>query len=227
VHARTLPAIGRVVAVDARALRNGTFAAQHVRGTRRGRHVRLHGTITFADRAHHRFAMSASGVSLLVRCRRNQVEAAGTTVDVSAVVPPSGTPIAQTVTPVGTDPTVTLEGTVLAVDATARTLTLSADDAEQSGGQLTVSVPAGIDLSAIAVGDEAELLVTLHSDGTYTLAGLAGDGGSRQADDQSEQQGQSPGSHDDGGEPGSGGDRHGAHDGQGGGQSGGQDGQDD
>ncbi len=38
----------------------------------------------------------------------------------------------------GTD----VEGTVQSIDATARTLTISADDSEQSGSTLTVNVPA-------------------------------------------------------------------------------------
>jgi len=191
VHARRLPKIGRVVAVNARALSNGTFAAHGVRAHGRRGHARLHGTVTFADRRHHRFTVSSGGVSLLVRAASVQMPATGEVVDVEAHFAPSGTPVAQSVTPAGTDFTIRLEGTVAAVDTTARTITVSADDDEQSGAQLTISVPdPAIDLTAITPGQEVELLVALHSDGTFSLLGIAGDDNARNADDHGDQQGQ-------------------------------------
>lgn len=217
VHAHHLPAVGRTVAVRARALRNGTFAATHVRAGRRSTHVLVRGTVSFADRRHHRFTISANGVSLLVRAGRHHgaraaasdVPAPGTTVEVDVDLETGdAAPIAQQVTPTGTDLTIAVEGKVLAVDQNARTITVSADDEDQSGGQLTISVPdASIDLGTIAVGSEIELLVALHSDGTYTLLGLAGDGNARQADDQHDQQGQSCDGGGDGQHSGDGGDQ--------------------
>jgi hypothetical protein len=148
-------------------------------------------------------------------------------VDVEAVLPAGGMPIAQQITPVGTDFTVTIEGNVAAVDTTARTLTVSADDDDQSGAQLTVSVPDSFDLTAIKPGDEVELLVALHSDGTFTLLGLAGDDNAREGDDQGEQQGEPCDGHhgDQGGDGGHQGEQGDDHGDDGGDQSGG--GQDD
>jgi predicted lipoprotein len=209
IHARKLPAIGRAVAVRARALRNGTFVATKVRAGHRRTHVRIRGTVSFADRRHHRFTLSANGVSLLVHVARHHgaraaasdVPAPGTSVEVEADLESGDDTVAQTVTPTGTDLTVKVEGKVLAVDTTARTITLSADDEDQSGAQLTISVPdATIDLTTIAPGSEVELLVALHSDGTYSLLGLAGDGNAKQADDQGDEQGQTVGDQEDGGD---------------------------
>jgi hypothetical protein len=200
VHAHRLPGIGRVVSVDARALSNGTFAARSVRAGRRHRHAHLHGTVTFADRGGHRMVVSSNGVSVLLRARASQVPATGTVVDVQAVLPASGMPVAQTVTPVSSDFTVDVEGVVTAIDTTARTLTVSADDDEQSGATLTIAVPATIDLSTIATGQEVELLVALRSDGTFALLGLAGDDNARNADDPGDQQGRPCGGNHDNGE---------------------------
>jgi len=204
VHARHLPGIGRAVSVDARALSNGTFSAGTAHEGRRHRHAHLHGTVTFEDRGRHRMVVSSNGVSVLLRARASQVPATGTVVDVQAVLPASGMPVAQTVTPVSTDFTVKIEGVVTAIDTTARTLTVSADDDARSGATLTISVPATIDLSTIATGQEVELLLALHSDGTYALLGLAGDDDARNADDHGAQQGQPCGGHHDDSGPGNG-----------------------
>jgi hypothetical protein len=205
VHAHKLPAVGRDVHVDARSLRNGTFAAQHVKAAGHRGHTLLHGTISFADRRHGRLVLSSNGVSLLMRLahghgRRHTLPAVGTAVDVKAVLPAGGMPIAQAVTPVGTAFTVVVEGKLLAVDPTARTLSISADDEDRSGAQLTINVPDAIDLTTLTLGGEVELLVTLNADGTYTLAGLAGDDNGNEADDAQHEQGQSCSGdhHDDG-----------------------------
>ena len=244
VHARSLPAVGRVVRVDARRLSNGTYAAHSVHAHGHRGHTHLQGTVTYVDPSGKRLVVSSNGVSLLMRTSRHRgaraasnesLPATGTVVNVEAVLPAGGMPIAQTVTPLGTDFTTKLEGNVVAVDATARTLTISADDDDQSGAQLTIAVPdTTIDLTTIMPGDEVELLVALHSDGTYVLLGLAGDDNGEHADDPGDQQGQScsgdDGHGDDGGDGGPGsptgqGDQGGDHHGDNGG--GGGDGQGD
>jgi len=203
VHAASLPGIGRSVHLQARALRNGTFSGSQVHAGKRHRHVHLHGTVSFADRHGHRFTLSANGVSLLVRARSALVPAAGQTVDVEATMPASGTPVAHSVTPAGTDFTIHVEGKLVSVDTTARTITITADDDAQSGAQLTISVPdPSIDLTKLVAGQEVELLVALHSDGTYTLLGFADDENGQQADDQNEESGQPCGDRHDQGDQG-------------------------
>jgi hypothetical protein len=206
------------VRVDARRLSNGTFAAQQVHGRGHRGHTLLHGTITYVDPSGKRIVLSSNGVSLLMRTSRHHVHGAhvasdtelpavGTVVEVSAVLPPGGMPIAQDVTSVGTDLTTKIEGSVVAVDTTARTLTISADDDDRSGAQLTIAAPDTFDLTTIQPGDEVELLVALHADGSYVLLGLAGDDDRENADDRGDQQGRSCG-HDDTGDDG-GGEHHG------------------
>jgi hypothetical protein len=220
VHAASLPGVGRSVRLQARALRNGTFAGSHVHAGRRHRHVHLHGTVSFADRHRHRFVLSADGVSLLVRARSADVPAAGQTVDVQATLPASAMPVAHAVTPTGTDFTIHLEGNVVAVDTTARTIAITADDDDQAGAQLTIAVPdATIDLTKLTAGQEVELLVALHSDGTFTLLGFADDENGQQADDQGDESGQpcggqhegDQGEHEDQGGEGDHGDHEGDH----------------
>jgi hypothetical protein len=213
VHAHRLPAIGRRVRVDASGLRNGTLSAHHVTASGRRGHTVLHGTVSFADRRHGRLVLSSNGVSLLMRMAHGHggdhtLPVAGTAVDVKAVLPSGGMPIAQSVTPVGNASTIVVEGKLLAVDQSARTLTISADDDDESGAQLTIAVPDAIDLTKLTTGREIELLVTLNGDGTYVLAGLAGDDNGTEADDANHEQGRSCDGdhHGDGGDQTDGGD---------------------
>jgi hypothetical protein len=76
-----------------------------------------------------------------------------------------------------------LEGTVQALDPSARTLTVSADDSGQSAATLTVEVPATFDLSRFAVGQQVELSVSANGDGTFTLGQSSDDQGAAGADD--------------------------------------------
>jgi hypothetical protein len=62
-----------------------------------------------------------------------------------------------------------LEGKVLAVDQAARTIQVSADDDDQSGDAVTVSVPASFDITQFKVGNEVELKVAKQTDGTFVL----------------------------------------------------------
>src|SRR5579864_797691 len=67
IHARRSPALGRDVTVQARLLRNGTWALQHVRIGRSAGRVHIRGTVTFVNSRRGMFVVSARGVSLLVR----------------------------------------------------------------------------------------------------------------------------------------------------------------
>ncbi|GAC1322948.1 MAG: hypothetical protein NVSMB25_18700 [Thermoleophilaceae bacterium] len=82
-----------------------------------------------------------------------------------------------------------LEGVVKAVDPNAHTLTISADDSEQSGALITVTLPSIFNPSAYTVGGEVELVVTINPDGTYTAVGSSEDGSDSEADSASDDQG--------------------------------------
>jgi hypothetical protein len=193
IHARHLPRTGRTVSVLARRLRNGTYAATRIRVGGSRRHVRLRGVVTFATR--RGLVVSARGVSLFVRRRAAGARAADSTqvgdeVEVEGTVDDQGQVDATTVTPTGAQQsTVDLEGVIIALDAGARTLTLSADDDEQSGGTMTVTIPAGFDFSLFQVGQEVELQATPTGTGTFTAVQSSGDDNAQEADDAGDDQG--------------------------------------
>ena len=67
------------------------------------------------------------------------------------------------------------EGIVAAVEPETAQLLISADDAARAGQDLTFTVPAGIDVSALAVGDSVLASADIGADGSLTLTGLASD----------------------------------------------------
>ena len=81
-----------------------------------------------------------------------------------------------------------LEGVVLSVDTTNRTLGVSADDDDESGQSVLVHVPDAIDIAAFQTGQEVELTVTRTADG-YLLQTAARDADANQANDAGNEQG--------------------------------------
>jgi uncharacterized membrane protein YgcG len=190
---------GTVVSVSVRRLRNGTFAARktHVLAFHRGARVRLRGVVSYVDRRHGTFTLSARGVSMLVRASRGRyariadaLPPVGTDVTATGTIDDQGDLNDETVQTDGTDTNgFDLEGTILAIDTTARTITVSSTDDDQTANSVVVSVPSTLDISMFTVGEEVELQVTLQTDGTYVLLGSSSDEGAQGADDQGEQQG--------------------------------------
>jgi hypothetical protein len=201
VHARKAIKVGRVVRVSARALRNGTFSLQRAKVLGRARHARLRGTVTYVNRRTGAFVLSSRGASILVRRHKargaraadSTTPSVGDTVTVDATLDDQGDVEEDSVTKDGVDTGgMDIHGSVLAVDTTARTLSISADDDDESGAALTVHVPdtAAFDITKFAVGQEVELVVTPNTDGSFTLVGTSGDDSSSDgADDGSDDQG--------------------------------------
>jgi hypothetical protein len=202
VHTDKVLRAGRVVVVFGRRLRNGTYAARSVRiGSRARDRVLVKGVVTFVDRRRGEFTVSAGGASLLVRMHRGLARAAdagsgmpsmGEDVSVETGIDDQGNLDDQGVQNDGSDTqNIDLEGTILAIDTgtTPNTLTVSADDEDQSGQSVTVDVPSAIDISQFAVGQEVELSVSLQSDGTYLLLGSSQDGNAEQANNAGDEQG--------------------------------------
>jgi hypothetical protein len=190
IHATHSPKVGRLVRVDARKLRNGTYAVSKVRAVGKRTKVRLRGRVTYVHRARKQFTLSARGASILIRKRTSGARAAadvlppvGDNVIVEAEIDDQGNILATTVTDQGAGTgSMDIEGNILAIDTAARTLSISADDDNASGGALKVSVPAAIDLSKFQVGQEVQLLVTAQPDGTFVLSSLSGDDNEQEAD---------------------------------------------
>jgi hypothetical protein len=159
----------------------------------------MRGTVTYVNAAGHTFVLSARGASLLVHSkatRRHGVRASsdpgihdGDVVTVDGDL--SGDAVdADSVQISGAQSSqISLEGTVQAVDTTGRTLSVSADDDEQSGAAVTVEVPASFDLGTYTVGEPVELVVSSNPDGTYTLQQSSDDSNASSADSIDDQQG--------------------------------------
>ena len=199
VHSRKGMKVGSVVKVNARQLRNGTYKLRKARVLGRSGRARLRGTVTYVNRRTGAFVVSSRGASVLVHRHKavgakaadSTTPAVGDDVTVDAKLDDdSGEVEEQDVKNEGQSTgSLELEGVVLAVDPGARTLSISADDDDESGGTLTVNVPASFDITKFTVGNEVELLVTKNTDGTYTLAETSGDDGdSEEADDGSDDQ---------------------------------------
>jgi hypothetical protein len=195
VHARGNVAVGRVVLVSARRLRNGTFAVRSVKVGRSAHRARVRGVVTFVDRRQGMFTVSAKGVSVLIRSHRiaraaDALPSVGEQVEVETQIDDQGDLEDQGVQSVGAQTqNAHLEGTILAIDPSARTLTISADDDDQSGQSLTVDVPPTIDISAFTVGQEVELATTIQPDGSFLLQASSEDDNAEQANNPGDQQG--------------------------------------
>jgi hypothetical protein len=245
IHSRRSPALGRVVTVRAKRLRNGTYSLRHVVARQRiRRRVVIHGVVTFVNRRRGEFSVSAGGASLLVRrghtvglaadvASSDPLPAVGDEVSVETEIDDQGDLNEQDVQPTGVETeNVHIEGTILSVDTTANTITISADDEDQSGQSITVSVPSTIDITQFQVGQQVELKVSVQPDGTFLLQASSEDGDSGEANNPDDQQGcqgdgpdnscgqGGPGSGDDQGGSGSGSSGRGGSDQSGSDQSG-------
>ncbi len=199
IHAKHSPRIASLVNVSVRQLRNGTYAARstHVLAIHRGARVHLRGVVSYVDRRHGTFTLSARGVSMLVRTHSGHLARTadalppvGTIVTATGTVDDQGDLNDQTVQTNGTDTgAIDLEGTILAIDTTARTITVSSTDDDQTTNSIVVSVPSTLDISMFTVGQQVQLQVIPQPDGTYVLAGSSSDGNGQQADGQNNQQG--------------------------------------
>lgn len=202
VHSRRSPAAGRVVTVTARRLRNGTYSLRHLVVRQRiRRRVVIHGVVTFVNRPLGEFTVSAGGASLLVR--RGPARALAADVTTSSSLPSVGDEVSvqteiddqgnldgEDVQSTGVETqNVQVEGTILGVDTTADTLTISADDEDQSGQSIIVAVPSTIEITQFQVGQQVELNVSVQSDGSLLLQASSEDGDAGQADNSGDQQG--------------------------------------
>lgn len=174
VASTTVPRVGRTVRVTATTLADGTLRATKVKVTGRAHRVRVSGTVSFASRSHHRFVIAGEGASLAAKS--SSVPAVGDDVTASGTLDHHGDMRAGHVRHHGEDHNgFRVEGTISAIDTTARTLrvTPEADD-DAPGASVTISVPADVDISTFTVGQQVELAVMLQADGTLVLVSMTG-----------------------------------------------------
>lgn len=204
--------VGQRVAMQAHALRNGTYSAAGVRVVGHARTV--HFRALLLKRSASRLVVSAGGA--VIALHRGRVTASandsgpapGTTVQVTATVGQNDDLDEDQVTTVSADhPGGAIEGTL-----TLGTGTITVVSEHMA---LVLNVPSGFDLSQFQTGDEVLAVFAQQTDGTLLLSSLSGDQSAQQADQG--QQGEDGQGHD-----GHGGDGHG--DGGGGDDGGGDDG---
>ncbi|HVY77618.1 MAG TPA: hypothetical protein VG898_03840 [Solirubrobacterales bacterium] len=184
VHAGKLPPVGAVVEVPIRALANGTLAeaGRRVKG-KTVKAVELAGIVTFVnpDPLGPAYTVSNRGTSALVHIAPDpsgappELPTLGAYATVKAGV--AGGRLTQAQISGGGAPFthVELEGIVGAVEAETAQLLLSADDIRESGLDIALSVPAGIDVTSLVAGDSVLASADIGADGTLTLTGLASD----------------------------------------------------
>jgi hypothetical protein len=194
------PALGSYVGVSVRHLRNHTFAVRrgrkgpgvHIKGRRTQVHV--HGTVSHVNGAAKTFVVSAEGVSMLVKGRMaSTLPAVGKVVTVTGTLDDEneGEIEEEDLQEEGEDNGAgfDIEGTILAVNETERTLTISADDDQSSGETVTVKVPTSIDIKMFTVGEEVDLTVTPLSTGGFELVSTSSDEGEQGAEDEEDEEG--------------------------------------
>jgi hypothetical protein len=202
--------VGQRVALNARALRNGTFAATQVSVIGRVHRTTFRGLVLARTRT--RLVLSAGGAVLAVHraprstaSARDSAPPPGTTVTVGVTIKNDGELSEDFSTFSPTSPGGRIEGQLL---LGAGTITVSADDAT-----LVLKVPSGFDLTGFQNGDEVLATFAQAQDGSLTLTALSGDENAQRADchegqqgDQSGQQGDQSGQGDDAGDDDGGGD---------------------
>jgi len=126
VRARRAPAVGRVAAVKVRRS-HGASVARRIRLRGHARHAKLHGRVSFSSA--HAFAISVAGASIVVRDNGSSPRV-GSTVTTTVTIGHDGDLESDDVNEdhPPTAGTMKIEGTITAVDATAKTLTVFADD---------------------------------------------------------------------------------------------------
>lgn len=198
VHAGKLPAAGTKIEVPIRALANGTLAEAGKRvKTKTMKAAELAGIVSFvdADPLAPGYTVSNKGSSALVHVTPDpsgalpELPVLGAYVTVKAGIEAGR--LTQTELNGGGAPFthLELEGIVGAVEAEAAHLLLSADDIRESGQDITLNVPADIDVTKLTAGDSYLASADIGADGSLTLTGLASDERTKGAEDAKTAQG--------------------------------------
>jgi hypothetical protein len=198
VHAGKPPAAGSEVEVLIRALANGTLAEA---GTRQrsgeAAEAELAGIVSFVgtDPAAPSYTLSNRGSSVLVGVEPDpsgalpSLPVLGAYATVTAAIE-AGVLTQRRLSSGGAPFThVAIEGILAAVDAETAQLSISADDIRESGQDVSIAIPAGIDTSALAPGDSVLASADIGADSSLALTGLASDERLKGAEDTTATQG--------------------------------------
>ena len=191
--------VGERVAMNARALRNGTMAASAVRVLGHAKKVTFRGLMLRKNSG--RFVMSAGGAVVTVNRDTHENDNDvnnGDAVVVTATVNNDNELDEDNLNPVdAAHPGGAIEGTL-----TIGTGTVTVVSEHLA---LVLKVPSGFDLSKFANGDEVLAQFTQGADGSLTLTTLSGDENAQEANDNNNDDNGG----DDGGDHGGGGGEHG------------------
>lgn len=168
--------VGQRVAVTAVALGDGTFRARSVRVAGRGAKARVRGVLVRHQRALGRYLISSGGSVVVVRAGAARKLAAangdlqpGDKLDLTVEIQSGGSLASSSVRSTGQTSVLELEGIFTGLAGSALQLAVA------RRGLISVAVPAGFELPALAPGDEIELAVSVGAGGSFTLVALDAD----------------------------------------------------
>jgi len=170
--------IGSRVRANAQALQDGTFAAGGFRVTGRVSKARVRAVVVKYERSSHRYILSGGGTVFSLRYGGRTLAAASAEpaqpgAQVVATVDTTGTtPQAQQVTQVGQVGKIRVEGIV--TELSGSTIKLVVPEV----GFVTLTVPAGFDLTKLKVFDQVRAELGVGADGSFTVLSLTGKRGS-------------------------------------------------
>jgi hypothetical protein len=211
IHSHHPPNLGKSIEVDAKQLANGTYVEAGDRSENgSGGQASFNGTVSFSDRNTAVYAVSAAGVSLLVRGPAGHLPRLGDNVEVRARITDDPEPLpirAPGEQGCGTAPALPkppgksleqvslrivegegasgtdVEGIVEGVCRDDGKLIVSADDLRESGRDISLAVPGDIELGRIDPGDVLRLTTEIRDNGSLEVSTVAGDKGGKGADD--------------------------------------------
>jgi hypothetical protein len=182
--------VGEELRFSSTARGDGTITASGVRVVGHARRVAFRGFLLARDRDH--LTVSAGGAVVRLGSPPSTTAAPGSAVSVTATVGNGALDADDVQVVSATSPGGRIEGTVAVIGSA--TITIASEHLA-----LVLNVPAGSDLTGLAVGDEVLATFAQQPDGTLTLTALS------LGDDEGDGDGGGHGDHHGGGDDGSGG----------------------
>lgn len=200
VHTAKSPRAGAKLSVEALQLANGTFAEEGSRkaeGQVSGASFRGVVTFTRPDPLAPAYTLSGCGASLLIEVSADPsgvlppLPAVGSYATAEVAIEPDASLIQRKIEIEPGEPATYLDlsGIYAGLAPETGKLLLSADDTRASEADLLLTVPAGIDTTKLQPGHSYMATATIEPDGSFTLAGIAGDEQRKGADDPKSAQG--------------------------------------
>jgi hypothetical protein len=194
IHSAHAPNLGSSVTVTVHRLRNDTFSARKVHSKGTNRRVKIHGTVSHVNGAAKTYVVSAEGVSMLVKGRAaGKLPGVGRSVTVTGTLDDEneGQVEEEDLQEEGEDNQgFDVEGTILEINPTARTLVVTAEDDQTENETVTITVPASIDINMFKTGEEVDLTVKPLTGGGFELVASNSDQGEQGAEDGEDEQGE-------------------------------------